>query len=220
MRLSARLTLSALALTLSIVTPIATAATIVSQTYSGTFPATITGMLANEDTVLEESFTLSSGGRLTAFTTSYATGGFQPNLTLYSSSGVAVGYQSATPPPRASADPATGIIADGYLNATNLSAGEYTLTLTDWELQQDPTATNLSDGFTFNLGDGTTFSDADGNTRTNVYSLTVDVASSSSTAPEPTSLALVGLALFIAWFSRKHVKSASALCFESAQKGK
>jgi hypothetical protein len=206
MRLSARLTISALALTLGVLTSGANAETVISQTYSGSFPASISGTLANEDTVLEESFTLTGATNFTAFTTSYATGGFQPNLTLYSSSGISVANQSATYPPGAMADPATGQIEDGYLSATNLAAGRYTLTLTDWELQQDPSATNLSDGFKFNLGNGSAFVDSQGNTRTGAYTLSVDATSAGSAMPEPATLALLGPLFVAAWFARKRLR--------------
>lgn len=207
MRLTARLALSALAFTFGIFTPAANAATVVSQTYSGSFPASISGTLANQDTVLEESFSLASGSNFTAFTTSYATGGFQPNLTLFNSSGIAVANQSATPPPGAAADPITGMIEDGYLSAADLAGGMYTLTLTDWELQQDPTAANLSDGFTFNLGNGSSFVDVGGNTRTGAYALTVDATGATTATPEPATLGLFGFALAAVWFVRRRSQS-------------
>jgi hypothetical protein len=207
MRLSGRLAVSALALTLGVLTSGANAETVISQTYNGSFPANISGVLPNQDTVLEESFTLTSNSSFTAFTTSYATGGFQPNLTLYNSSGITAATQSATPPAGAMADSTTGLVADGYLTASNLAAGMYTLTLTDWELQQDPSATNLSDGFKFNLGNGTAFVDSQGNTRTGAYALTVDAGSASSGTPEPATLALLGPVLVAAWFVRKRIQS-------------
>ena len=187
----------------------ANAETIIRQTYAGTYPAHITGSLPNQDSVLEETFNLTSGGNLTAFTTSYATGGFQPNLTLYNSSGLSISNQWATPPPGAAADATTGLTLDSYLTAKGLAAGTYILTLTDWALNQSASATNLSDGFKSNLGNGVTFSDVQGNTRTSAYALTVDVSGAPTTTPEPATLLLLGPALFAAVLFRKRLLAKS-----------
>lgn len=207
MRLPARLTLSALALTLGVMTSAANAATVISQSYSGSFPASISGTLPNEDTVLELSLSLASTSNFAAFTTSYATGGFQPSLTLYNSSGIALVNESVMPPPGAMADPTTGQTDDAYFTRSNLAAGMYTLTLTDIELQQSASATNLSDGFTANYGNGTNFVDSQGNTRTGAYNLTIDAAGASSATPEPATVALLGPVLVAAWFVRKRMQS-------------
>ena len=53
---------------------------IVNQTFSGLFPETIAGTPPNRGTALEEAFTLASITNLTITTTSYAKGGFEPNL--------------------------------------------------------------------------------------------------------------------------------------------
>lgn len=165
------------------------AATVISQTYTGSLPATISGTLPNQDSVLEETFTLPSAGGVTAYTTSYATGGFEPNLTLFNATG---NYVASSGVPGSA--PMTPSDLDVTLSATNLSSGTYILTLTDFLLSQSPTATNLSDGFTVNLGSGTGFVDALGNTRTGAYSLVIESSATSST-PEPASLWFVGLAL-------------------------
>jgi hypothetical protein len=183
---------AALACALGVVPATAAAADIVNQTYSGSLPGSTSGTLANQGTALELALTLPSAGDFTAFTTSYASGGFQPNLTLYDASGKYVTSQWATPPPGAMADPTTGGTLDGYLSAMGLQAGMYTLTLTDWALGQSITATNLSDGFTSNLGNGTAFVDVMGATRTGAYALTLDFTGPSSAVPEPASWLLTG----------------------------
>ena len=164
------------------------AATIISQTYAGGFPATITGTLPNQGTALEETFTLPAVTNLIVFTTSYATGGFQPNVTLFNSAGNYVAG-SVTPgtSPVAQSDPATAMALDGYLTDHAVAAGQYTISLTDWQLNQSITATNLSDGFASNYGDGIHFIDQGGNTRTGAYSFTVQL----SQTPEPATLWLV-----------------------------
>jgi hypothetical protein len=162
--------------------PSVVSAAIINQAYSGTFPATISGTLPNQGTALEEAITLPAEGTLTAFTTSYLTGGFEPTLTLFDSAGDYVAT-SITP----GSAPLGPTDLDAYLSASGLAAGQYTIALTDWELGQSLTATNLSDGFTFNLGDGTNFVDQNGITDTGSYSLTVQL----SQTPEPSTLLLV-----------------------------
>lgn len=171
------------ALAASVLTPLSQASAIVNQTYAGSLPATITGTLPNQNTALEEMFTLPSTSNLTVTTTSYATGGFEPNLFLFNSMGnlVAAGIPFGAP------DPNTGIIGDMRLTASGLAAGSYTVALTDFLLNQSLTATNLSDGFTVNYGSGTTFIDSNGNTRTGNYAFTI---AASTAAPEPTTLLL------------------------------
>jgi hypothetical protein len=159
---------------------------------------TLTGTLPNQGTPLEIAFTLPQAENVTIFTSSYATGGFEPNLTLYNGSGNFVNSQALVSP-IAVADPNTGVALDGYINAPNLAQGNYTVTLTDWELQQAPSATNLSDGFTFNLGSGgPDFTDEQGNTRSADYSITLNasVGGGPSAVPLPSagwaSLAMLG----------------------------
>ena len=64
-----------------------TFAATITDTYSGGFPATIRGTLPNQGTALLENFTLPSSSNLTITTTSYASGGFEPNLLLSQFSG-------------------------------------------------------------------------------------------------------------------------------------
>lgn len=163
----------------------------VTQTYSGTFPAIISGTLSSQGTALEETFTLLSAGNVTIFTTSYATGGFEPNLMLYNSAGQELAT-SAIPgtSPIAAKDPGTGEAFDAYLAAGKLPAGTYTVALMDFLLGQSLTATNLSDGFNLNFGSGTTFVDEMGNARTGNYSLDITLASASAT-PEPSTVFLI-----------------------------
>lgn len=199
-----KLHLAALALTVCALPPAISAASVITQTYTGSFPATISGTLPNEGTALEEAITLPTAGSLTAFTTSFLTGGFEPNLTLFN----AAGNYVAASLPQGSA-PLAPEDFDAYLNVSGLMAGQYTLALTDWELGQSLTATNLSDGFTFNLGDGVNFVNPtaigpaylSGN-----YSLTVDV----SQTPEPGTILLVAPLLLAAGLvGRKKVLSAN-----------
>lgn len=158
------------------------ASPIVSQTYSGTFPATITGTLPNQDTALLENFTLSSTTNLTITTTSYASGGFESNLLLFNSLGDFV----TAGDPFGAVDPSTGIVGDMRLTDSGLPAGTYTVALTDFLLNQSLTATNLSDGFTVNFGNGTTFVDANGNQRTGNFAFTISTGTSA--VPEPATL--------------------------------
>lgn len=168
-----------------ILAPNSFAATI-TQTYSDGFPANITGTLPNQGTVLLENFTLPSVGDLTVTTTSYAKGGFEPNLLLYT----VLGSFVTAGDPFGAIDPATGIVGDMRLTASKLPAGTYTLALTDFLLNQSLTATKLSDGFTVNFGSGETFVDTNGNPRTGAFAFTIN-APAAAAVPEPGALWLV-----------------------------
>jgi len=180
-----KMSLSVATLALFLPIPDLQSATIINQTFSGPFPATITGSLPDQGAVLEEAFSLTSTSNLTIFTSSYATGGFEPNITLYDSTGKFVA-DSMVPGsmPAGKADPTTGQALDTHLEAGNVAAGSYTVTLTDWELNQSPTATNLSDGFNANLGSGTTFVDVLGNARSGAFDLVISPTPTAA-APEP-----------------------------------
>lgn len=188
---------------LCIFAPAIQAGPVLTQTYSGAFPATITGTLPNQGTALEEAITLPSTENLTVTTTSYATGGFEPNLLLFNSAGkfITAGI------PFGVADPSTGIIGDMRLTAPSLAAGMYTIALTDFLLNQSLTATNLSDGFTVNYGSGTTFVDSNGNQRTGNFALAINAARPNAT-PEPATLWLA--APFLAFFAVRAKKRLSS----------
>ena len=186
-----------------------TSAAVINQTYAGSFPASITGTLPDQGSVLEEVITLPSLTDLTAFTTSYASGGFEPNLFLFNSAGVAIAAASGQKPPNSAVDPATGNALDGYLFTSNLSPGTYTLALTDFNLNQAVTATNLSNGFTVNYGNSTTFVDINGVTRSGDYALTIDALTTAVT-PEPSTVSLVALALVIALIPSSRRRSSTS----------
>lgn len=170
---------------LGVFAPGSWASLVINQTFTGSLPTTITGTLPNQDTALEEAFTLPVATSLTITSTSYDTGGFEPNLFLFNSAGdfVAAGVPFGMP------NPSTGIVGDMRLTAPNLASGKYTLALTDFLLNQSLTATNLSDGFTLNFGNGVTFVDAGGNTRTGNYAFTI------AAVPEPATAWLTFLFL-------------------------
>ncbi|MDQ2843867.1 MAG: PEP-CTERM sorting domain-containing protein [Acidobacteriota bacterium] len=189
-------------LILGFLTAGATQAAQISQTFLGT--------LSSTSQILQEDFSIDAISNITIFTTSYgggpnqdgtmaSAGGFQPNITLYTSSGNFVTNQAVSSP-IAKADALTGLALDGYLTDNGLAPGSYIATLTNWLEQQPPTATNLSDGF-INYG-GSTFADVNGNLRSASYALNLST-SSTSPVPEPAStwLLVSGLALAgaVAW---------------------
>lgn len=164
-------------------------------------PLTTTGTLANQGVALEATFSLSSAAQLTIFTTSYgggtnangttaARGGFMPSLVLYNGAGAYVAGE-IFPSPVGIRDSTTGLIGDSYIRTSTLAAGTYIVALSDYLVQQSPTATNLSDGF-IDYGSGTTFSDVQGNPRTGSYALNINGAGGASAVPEPATLALIG----------------------------
>lgn len=172
---------------------------------------TSAGMLPNQGQVLEATFSVTAGSNLTVYTNSYGggmnadgttamAGGFMSSLVLYNSAGNYVAGETF-PSPIGNTDPNTQLNGDAYLSSMNLAAGTYILTLSDFLVQQPPTATNLSDGF-INYGSGTTFSDVQGNPRTGNYSLNMTAASNTPSVPEPATFglmipALVGIAALI-----------------------
>src|SRR5713226_9109710 len=107
------------ALTVAGLAPNIQAGPIINQTFSGSFPATITGTLPTQDTTLLEMFTLPSTGDVTVTSTSYASGGFEPNLLLYSSTGDFINAGN----PFCQPDPNSGIVGDMQLTAPGLPAG-------------------------------------------------------------------------------------------------
>ena len=101
-------------------------------------PFSTTGNFIADDSVYSYDFTLTGTENITAFTTSYATGGFDPALTLFSdASGNVVAYD----------DPAD---SDATLAAT-LAAGSYVLDLSEFP---NVAVGTLSQGFLF-AGDPT-----------------------------------------------------------------
>lgn len=176
-------------------------------------PYTTMGTLANQDQALQATFSLSSAAQLTIFTNSYgggtnangsttAAGGFMPSLVLYSGTGNYVAGQ-VFPSPMGAMDPVTGLNGDSYIKTATLMAGTYILTLSDFQVQQPPTAATLADGF-INYGSGTTFSDVQGNRRTGAYALNITGATGDgpSPVPEPATFwmivpAISGAALWI-----------------------
>jgi hypothetical protein len=166
-----------------------------------TGPLTTSGTLANQGVALEATFSLGSAAQLTIFTTSYggganangttaAKGGFMPSLVLYNGAGNYVTGQ-VFPSPIGSTDSTTGLVGDSYIRTSTLSAGTYIVALSDFLVQQSPTAANLSDGF-IDYGSGTTFSDVQGNLRTGNYTLNITGPGNAAAAPEPGTLALIG----------------------------
>ncbi len=164
-------------------------------------PLTTTGALANQGVALEATFSLNSATQLTIFTSSYGgganadgtnalAGGFMPSLVLYNGSG---DYTAGEifPSPIGSTDPTTGLVGDSYIRTSTLSPGTYIVALSDYLVQQSPSATNLSDGF-IDYGSGTTFSDVQGNVRTGNYTLNITGPANVAAAPEPGTLALMG----------------------------
>ena len=184
-------------------------------------PFTRTGTLANQGTALEATFSIAAASQLTIFTTSYgggmnangttaAAGGFMPSLVLYNAGGNFVAGPTF-PSPNGNMDPTTKINGDSYIKTGNLMAGTYILTLADVLVQQSPSATNLSDGFT-NLGGGTTFADTSGNVRNATYALNITGANGGGpgpAVPEPATFWLAAPVLGMAglWMRRRKTNS-------------
>lgn len=208
MKLDGKLSLLAAILPLALLS--ATQAT--ASTCSGAImlPATCTGTLDTESgtpgSVVLEKFSLSAASVVTIFTTSYGggtnldgsktgPGGFQPNITLFDSTGFDIANQSPSFSPIANPDPSNGWKGDGYLKDTNAPAGTYFVTLTDWQNQMSITSTGLDTktaAYTqFSGPGGTSFSDVQGNKRNGNFALNLEASPlRPSSVPEPATLGL------------------------------
>jgi hypothetical protein len=180
--------------------------------------ATESGTFSADNSVYTYDITVSGTQNYTFYTTSYATGGFVPYLTLFSTSGansgMPLGFDGADGMCSGSmtADATTGMCDDAFLQET-LSPGTYTLDLTEFPNVANG---NLSDGFLF-AGDATATGDVCGVSggmflqadvapcvqRTDAYSLTI---TSASPTPEPSTF-LLGLpvAAFILLSARRRL---------------
>ena len=191
-----------------------------------TLPATCTGTLDSESgtpgSVVDVEFTLTTASAVTIYTTSYGggtnlngtvtpAGGFQPNITLFNSAGFDIANQSPSFSPIANPDPTNGWKGDGYMQDTDVAAGTYYITLTDWQNQMSITSTGLNTSAAaytqFSGPGGTSFTDVQGNTRTGNYALDIEATPLAPTAaPEPATFALMLPAL-----------AAAALCWRRRQ---
>lgn len=168
---------------------------------------TFNGTFASDDEHFVYTFNVAGPATLTAFTTSYAGGGFAPVLTLF---GAAGGYQQAIGSSNVCASPSgNGEFCWDAMLSTSLQAGSYSLVLTqDNNLAVGDT---LADGFTldgwtdytsqFYLGmSGGACINVDASQRSCNFALSVDVVPDQveGEVPEPASLALFGAALLAA----------------------
>lgn len=126
---------------------IAAALTTVAATVSiGLHPARAAvyqGTLATDDAVVLFSIPEPSGFNLAIYTTSYGggtnldgtttnAGGFLPVITLFSPTGQFVATDGGNPFPAGAVDPSTGVPGDALINAVGLSAGIYTLAVSEY----------------------------------------------------------------------------------------
>ena len=184
--------------------------TALSQAYADPFPAATSliasGSFKADNSFYSDAFTLTSSQSLTFFTSSFASGGFLPVLTLFNStSGKPVDFSNSG-------------LSD-VLITDLLTSGSYILYLTEYP---NEAVGNLGDGFLFS-SDPTATGDLCGgsvmgksfiNSTTcsatalgNNYSLSVTATSPPAVTPEPSSLVLMlgPTAAMVAAFRRRRV---------------
>ena len=171
---------------------------------------TLTGSFTTDDQSFQYVWNLSQASTVTAATTSYASGGFVPVLSLFDNTSgafIAVDGGAGSCANGRGTDPTTGICNDAYLKQS-LAAGSYRVVLTQFD--NFPNGSNISAGFS-EMGNGNFtagFCNASGPfqeidlapcvQRTGNYSLNLNAANAA--VPEPGSAALVLPALaFAAW---------------------
>jgi hypothetical protein len=178
---------------------------------AGAATTTLTGSLASDSSVFTYNFTSATTQTFNFFTTSYAggvnangtttpRGGFDPVLTLFSSTGTVLGFGGgggrAACGGAIAADAVTGLCNDANFSRT-LGAGNYTLDLTEFP---NVALGTLADGFLLGI-DPTAISDACGSStsflesdvapcvaRTSSFALNV---TNPTVTPEPSTLLLV-----------------------------
>ena len=190
---------------------------------------TLTGALGSDSSIVTYNFSTTSTQTFDFYTTSYAggvnangtttpEGGFDPILTLFSSSGSVLGFSGggglAACGGAIPADSKTGLCNDANFSRT-LGAGNYTLDLTEFP---NVALGTLSDGFLLGI-DPTAISDACGSTtsflesdvapcvaRTANYAVNI---TSNAPVPEPPSWMMVFPALaLLAFVNRSRMAEA------------
>jgi hypothetical protein len=175
-----------------------------------------TGLFFQDDNVRLYAFTLSSPGSVTLETWSYGGGtdaagqmvpggGFDTDLTLFSSSGSLVDLTfagSGCPPGHT--DLATGLCGDSLLSQS-LGAGKYIVALTEYP--NTANGTTLSSGFLEDgqgnftgpaiCGTAGSFLDLGCNQRNANFELDIVGAASATLVPEPASVVLFGFGLLV-----------------------
>jgi hypothetical protein len=110
------------------------------------FAVVVSGTLASANAVQTFSIPLALNDTLTVSTTSYATGGFDPMLTLYNGSGTQVAFNDDS-----ALNPNDSLIVFTVTGVSPGVAGTYTLALT--QFGNSPLGT-LAQGFSGNAGTG------------------------------------------------------------------
>jgi hypothetical protein len=172
-------------------------------------PLMFSGNFATDDQVQLFDLTVAASSTITAQTTSYVTGGFDPYLSLFDGLGNLIATNDDGTCGQVGADPSTGNCFDSFLQQS-LGAGSYTLALTEYyNVANGPT---LGDGFSEEgQGDFTCpqgFCDSSPSQRTSAWALSISGVSSvveegQTTVPEPSTMAVAAIAFATLIIRRK-----------------
>jgi hypothetical protein len=166
------------------------------------------GTLSGDDQDQLFAYTLTSSSDVIFQSSSYASGGFVPVISVFDSTGMEIGSDGGDQTCYAgmSASAATGMCNDAYL-AADLKAGSYTLAIT--EFYNVPVGPNISDGFLMQ-GQGNFTGPTCGATgafyETDVAPCVQDTgnfAFTATTTPEPSTIWLGALPLVLFGLARR-----------------
>jgi len=195
---------------------------LVALVLSTATPAAITyhGTFAADDDMFTASFSLAAPASIAVDTTSFATGGFAPVVSLFDSTGNLLVFDDGGVAPSGcglrSIDPVTGFCLDAYISGF-FPSGSYMVVLTEWD--STPNGPTLSDGF-FEQGNGNftggPFLLNAGSSYQRTGDWTLTIPGTAIGVPEPSYAMLIGIIVLFASHRRRHCVACRPLAARAA----